>query len=123
MVADRTASLQTVLDSTGDGLLSVDLKRNNFCLSVRGAVTNWFGVPEVGTTVWDYLAVDAFSKDSLAMAFRAACGRCFFRLKSQRIKRRSRLNAMVKRFAIEYREIREQSRLVSHTSCGARYYG
>ena len=103
MVADRTASLQTVLDSTGDGLLSVDL--NGVILPERSrAVTNWFGVPEVGTTVWDYLAVDAFSKDSLAMAFEQLAEDVFpFEVSADQAPKSIERDG--KTFAIEYREI------------------
>jgi two-component system chemotaxis sensor kinase CheA len=56
-VAARTASLQLVLDSTGDGLLSVGLD------GVLGpersrAVTDWLGAAPAGVTLWDYLAPD-----------------------------------------------------------------
>lgn len=68
-VTQRTASLQMVLDSTGEGLLSVDL--DGTLLPERSAaITQWFGVPKKDVTLWDYLAPNNESlRDSLNMNF------------------------------------------------------
>jgi two-component system chemotaxis sensor kinase CheA len=54
-VEARTRHIALILDSTGDGLISVDLDG-----TVRGQVSAaaaaWFGAPAPGTTIWDYLA-------------------------------------------------------------------
>jgi len=56
-VAARTASLQLVLDSTGDGLISVAL--DGTVLPERSrAVTDWFGPPPDAAKIWDYLGAD-----------------------------------------------------------------
>jgi two-component system chemotaxis sensor kinase CheA len=56
-VAARTASLQLVLDSTGDGLLSVGLDGVLGTERSR-AVADWLGPAPAGITLWDYLAAD-----------------------------------------------------------------
>jgi two-component system chemotaxis sensor kinase CheA len=56
-VAARTASLQLVLDSTGDGLLSVGLDGVLGAERSR-AVADWLGPARAGITLWDYLAAD-----------------------------------------------------------------
>ena len=56
-VAERTASMQLVLDSTGDGIFTVDL--DGRILSERSrAVESWLGRPDGDIRIWDYLSSD-----------------------------------------------------------------
>ncbi|OYP37901.1 hypothetical protein CGZ80_04025 [Rhodopirellula sp. MGV] len=56
-VKQRTASLQLVLDSTGDGIFTVDT--DGRILPERSkAVVEWFGEPATDAKFWDYLAGD-----------------------------------------------------------------
>lgn len=109
MVAERTASLQLVLDSTGDGLLSVDL--NGVLLPERSrAVTVWFGESQPVATLWDYLASDTLTKDSLEMAIEQLAADVFpFEVAADQAPKTIERDG--KTFALEYREIREQNRL------------
>jgi len=56
-LADREASLRIVLDSTGDGLITADLKGG-----IRGecsaTAVAWFGRPREGQPCWEYLLPD-----------------------------------------------------------------
>ena len=110
MVADRTASLQLVLDSTGDGLLSVDL--NGVLLPERSRAVNvWFGESQPGATLWEYLAKDTETQDSLSMAIEQLADDVFpFEVAADQAPKSIERDG--KTFALEYREIREESRLV-----------
>ncbi len=68
-VAERTASLQMILDNTGEGVLSVDLQGR--LLPERSAiVTRWCGKAPADATLWDYLgAEDSQFASNLEMAF------------------------------------------------------
>jgi two-component system chemotaxis sensor kinase CheA len=65
-VQARTRHIALILDSTGDGLISVDLDG-----TVRGQVSAaaaaWFGAPAPGTPVWDYLAAGDASGAAMMM--------------------------------------------------------
>lgn len=53
-LAAREASLRTVLDSTGDALITVDLQ-GNVAGECSAAALSWFGSPRAGAPVWEYL--------------------------------------------------------------------
>jgi two-component system chemotaxis sensor kinase CheA len=65
-VQARTRHIALILDSTGDGLISVDLDG-----TVRGQVSAaaaaWFGAPAPGTPIWDYLAAGDASAAGMMM--------------------------------------------------------
>lgn len=69
MVAERTASLQTILDNTGEGVLSVDL--DGKLLPERSAVvTRWCGKASSEAKLWEYLGgEDRQFADNLEIAF------------------------------------------------------
>jgi len=109
MVADRTASLQMVLDSTGEGLLSVDL--NGLLLPERSrTVSTWFGLAQAGTTLWDYLAVDEATKAKLAMSIEQLAEDVLpFEVSADQAPKSIVRDGRT--YALEYREIREQGKL------------
>ena len=109
MVADRTASLQMVLDSTGDGLLSVDL--NGVLLPERSrTVSTWFGFAKPGTTLWEYLALDEATGAALAMAYEQIAADVLpFEVSADQAPKMIVRDGRT--FALEYREIREQGAL------------
>ncbi len=108
-VAARTASLQLVLDSTGDGLLSVNL--DGLLLPERSrTVSLWFGESQPGATVWDYLATDTFTRDSMSMAFEQLADDILpFEVAADQAPKTFERDG--KTFALEYREIREEQKL------------
>jgi two-component system chemotaxis sensor kinase CheA len=65
-VQARTRHIALILDSTGDGLISVDLDG-----TVRGQVSaaaaHWFGAPAPGVAIWDYLAAGDSSAAGMMM--------------------------------------------------------
>lgn len=111
MVADRTASLQMVLDSTGDGLLSVDL--NGVLLPERSrTVSTWFGPAQPNTTLWEYLAVDEATRIDLAIAFEQLSEDLLpFEVSADQAPKSIVHDGRT--FALEYREIRDQGKLAS----------
>lgn len=108
-VADRTASLQTVLDSTGDGLLSVDL--TGVLLPERSkVVSTWFGDSQPGSTLWSYVASDAETSESLALAIEQMSENILpFEVSADQAPKTIRRDDRT--YAIEYREIRELGKL------------
>ena len=108
-VAARTASLQLVLDSTGDGLLVVDL--DGRLLPERSkAVANWFGVSERGVSVWDYLAADSATKDSMQLAFEQMADDILpFCVSSDQAPKRLHRNGRT--YQLEYKAVYEEARL------------
>lgn len=108
-VADRTASLQLVLDSTGDGMLSTDLR--GVLLPERSrSVTNWFGESSPGATLWDYLADSQATRDALAMAIEQLAEDVFpFDVSADQAPKTLQRNGCT--YALEYREIREHGKL------------
>jgi two-component system chemotaxis sensor kinase CheA len=67
---DRTRSLRLILDSTGEGMMLVDLDGNLYGERTH-MLESWFGVPEPKQKVWDYL----FQPESdTALAFAASFG-------------------------------------------------
>jgi signal transduction histidine kinase len=109
-VAARTASLQLVLDSTGDGLLSVGLDGVLGAERSR-AVTDWLGTAPAGITLWDYLAAD---DDRLAFEMRfgfeqMAEGVLPFELCAAQATARFRRGNHT--FALSYRDVQEKGAL------------
>lgn len=109
MVADRTASLQMVLDSTGEGLLSVNL--NGVLLPERSrTVTTWFGPPQPGTKLWEYLSVEEATRAELEIAFEQLAEDVLpFEVSADQAPKSIMHDGRT--FALEYREIREQGKL------------
>ncbi len=68
-VAERTASLQMILDNTGEGVLSVDLQGK--LLPERSAVVmRWCGRASADATIWEYLgSEDQQFANNLEIAF------------------------------------------------------
>ncbi len=68
-VADRTAALQLILDSSGEGMVAVNMDGTLHPERSR-AVTTWFGEAPADVKIWDYLAgSDEHFADSFEMAF------------------------------------------------------
>lgn len=109
MVADRTASLQLVLDSTGDGLLSIDL--NGMLLPERSrTIAIWFGPIQPGTNLWDYLAEDFETKAEIEMAIEQISVDVLpFEVAVDQAPKSISRNGRT--YDLEYRAIREQDKL------------
>lgn len=109
-VTERTASLQLVLDNTGDGILSVDLD-GNLLPEKSEVVTNWFGEIDCKQTIWDYLGtVVPNEKDNFWMAFDQMIDDVFpFEVSAEQAPSRFEYNNRF--FAIEYRDVREGDNL------------
>ena len=109
MVEDRTAALQLVLDSTGDGLVSINL--DGILLPEKSrTISNWFGPMQPGTTVWDYLASDTATKESLEMAIEQIADDVLpFDVAVDQAPKTITRNG--KTYDLEYRAIREQDKL------------
>lgn len=109
-VFDRTASLQLVLDNTGDGILSVDLD-GNLLPEKSEVVTDWFGQIDTQQTIWDYLGnAVPDSADSFWMAFDQMLEDVFpFEVNASQSP--SRLECNDRLYSIEYRDVREGEKL------------
>lgn len=105
-VAERTESLQLVLDNTGEGILSVDLD-GNLLPEKSDTVTDWFGEIDCKLTIWDYLGRSVPSeKDNFWVAFDQMIDDVFpFEVSAQQSP--SRLEYNNRFYAIEYRDVRE----------------
>lgn len=77
IVAERTASLQMILDNTGEGVLSVGL--DGVLLPEQSkTVTKWCGKAHEGAKLWDYLgAEDEEFASNLEIAFEQIASQVF----------------------------------------------
>ncbi|MCA9517613.1 MAG: Hpt domain-containing protein [Myxococcales bacterium] len=76
-VRKRTAALQLVLDSTGDGMLAVGLDGEILPERSR-AVVDWFGDPASDERLWGYLApADPTLRDSLWLGYEQLASNIF----------------------------------------------
>ena len=77
IVAERTASVQMILDNTGEGVLSVGL--DGVLLPERSkTVTQWCGKAHEGAKLWDYLgAEDEEFASNLEIAFEQIASQVF----------------------------------------------
>lgn len=105
-VAERTASLQMILDNTGEGVLSVDLQGR--LLPERSAiVTRWCGKASAQATLWDYLgAEDSQFANNVEIAFLQIADQIFpFEVAAGQAP--SRFQRHGRTFALGFREIQE----------------
>ncbi len=105
-VAERTASLQMILDNTGEGVLSVDLQGR--LLPERSAiVTRWCGKASADATLWEYLgAEDTQFANNLEIAFMQIADQIFpFEVAAGQAP--SRFQRHGRTFALGFREIQE----------------
>ena len=109
LVADRTASLQLVLDSTGDGLLSVDL--NGKLLPERsGAIAAWFGQIQPAESLGSYLSCDTVSKEEFELAMEQIADEILpFEVAADQAPKSIARNGRT--YGLEYRAIREENKL------------
>lgn len=109
-VQQRTAALQLVLDSTGEGIFAVDLDGN--LLPERSqVVAKWFGAPCECDLLWDYLGRDNPSfRDELWMGFDQIAADIFpFEVSIAQAP--SRLSRQGRTYELDYREVRDGDRL------------
>ena len=110
-VAERTASLQTILDNTGEGVLSVDMTGK--LLPERSAVvTRWCGKAPADTTLWEYLGAENEQLAvNLELAFMQIADQVFpFEVAAAQAP--SQFQRHGRTFALGFREIQE----AGHTS-------
>ena len=109
IVADRTESLQTVLDSIGDGMLSIDLSGK--LLPERSKVVSiWFGNSGADTKIWDYIASDIATREALEMSIgQMADDLLPFEVSADQAPKS--IDHDAKTFAIQFRPIHDQGRL------------
>ncbi len=110
-VQQRTASLQLVLDSTGDGIFAVDL--DGTMMPERSqTVTSWFGDLDSETKFWEYLAAgDETLSDELWMGFDQIASDVFpFEVAVDQAP--SRIRKGNQTFDLDYREVREEGALI-----------
>ncbi|MCC9599306.1 Hpt domain-containing protein [Stieleria sp. JC731] len=103
-VKQRTASLQLVLDSTGDGIFTVDT--DGSILPERSkAVVEWFGEPSENAKFWDYLAgEDSSLSDDFWMGFEQIVSEIFpFEVAAAQAP--SRLDHNDRTYELDYREV------------------
>ncbi|MCD0460561.1 ATP-binding protein [Roseiconus lacunae] len=103
-VKQRTASLQLVLDSTGDGIFTVDT--DGLILPERSkAVVEWFGEPRENAKLWEYLAGDDDNlSDEFWMGFDQIVSEIFpFEVAAAQAP--SRLTLDGRTYELEYREV------------------
>ena len=105
-VAERTASLQMILDNTGEGVLSVDLQ-GRLQPERSAIVTRWCGKASADARLWEYLgAEDAHFANSLEIAFMQIADQVFpFEVAVGQAP--SRFQRHGRTFALGFREIRE----------------
>jgi|GEM_PF-584989 len=108
-VAARTAALQLVLDSTGDGLISVAL--DGALLPERSrAVTDWFGPPPDDARIWDYLSPDLEYRDTFRFGFEQLVADCLpFEIAALQLPLRVERDGRT--FELHLREVRERGTL------------
>ncbi len=105
-VAERTASLQMILDNTGEGVLSVDL--DGKLLPERSAVvTRWCGRAAPHATLWEYLgADDPQFANKLEIAFMQIAEQIFpFEVAAAQAPAQFQLHGRT--FALGFREVQE----------------
>ncbi|MEO7729589.1 MAG: ATP-binding protein, partial [Kofleriaceae bacterium] len=108
-VAARTAALQLVLDSTGDGLISVALDGSLLPERSR-AVTDWFGPPPDAARIWDYLSSDPSYRDAFRIGFEQLAEDCLpFEIAAVQLPRRTARDGRT--FEVQLREVRERGAL------------
>jgi len=108
----REASLQLVLDATGDGLVLVGLDGEVLGERSRG-FEQGFGVPEPGARIWDVLfADDAHAAAELAFLWRQlSSARLPFEVAADQLQ--SDLSHRGRQFAVGYKAVREGARLAA----------
>lgn len=110
-VEQRTASLQRILDNTGDGILSVDLDGNLLPERSR-VVQDFFGPAEAEMKFWDYLSgEDDLLRMSLQLAFDQVASQILpFEVAIDQAP--SRINFFGRTFHLDYRDVVEHDELV-----------
>ena len=109
-VQQRTESLQHVLDSTGDGIIAVDL--DGKILPERSqAVLNWFGTPEADQDFWSFVGGDDTDlADNLEMGFDQIVADIFpFEVAASQAPSRIARDGQV--YSIEYKQICESGEM------------
>jgi HPt (histidine-containing phosphotransfer) domain-containing protein len=108
-VAARTASLQLVLDSTGDGLISVGLDGSLLPERSR-AVTDWFGPPPDAAKIWSYLSPDPGYRDMFRVGFEQLVDDVLpFEIAAVQLPRRTVRDGRT--FELQLREVRDHGKL------------
>ena len=109
-VFERTASLQLILDSTGEGIFTVDLE-GRILLERSKVVESWLGELNGNTRIWDYLAGgNSDDSDLFRLAFEQMADD-LLPFEVARTQAPSRIKRADRTIDLIYREIRDGAKL------------